>query len=92
MYSICLQVRVFLHYTWRLEYELYFNYPQEKKKKKKACMQTSTRLDTQVFFFFFFDMSTQEKREGRFKLVISTLLGVVHNRLSYPLRDVGYIS
>jgi hypothetical protein len=31
-------------------------------------------------------MSIQEKGEGRFELVTSTSLGVVHSRLSYPLR------
>jgi hypothetical protein len=36
-----------------------------------------------LFFFFFFDMSTQEKGEEGFELVISALLGMVYSRLSY---------
>jgi hypothetical protein len=37
----------------------------------------------QFFLFFFFDMFTQKKWEGRFELMISASLGIVHNRLSY---------
>jgi hypothetical protein len=36
-----------------------------------------------IFFVFFFDMFTQKKWEGRFELMISASLGIVHNRLSY---------
>jgi hypothetical protein len=38
-----------------------------------------------VSFSFFGDISTQENVEEKFELVISALLGVIHNRLNYPL-------
>jgi hypothetical protein len=37
------------------------------------------------FFLFSFDMSTQEEGKGGFELMTSASLGVIHNRLSYPL-------
>jgi hypothetical protein len=39
-------------------------------------------------FFFFLTCAHKGRRRGEFKLVTSTSLCVVHNRLSYPLRTL----
>ena len=44
-----------------------------------------TYMHMRVIYFLFFYISTQGKREEGFEFVTSASLGIVHNRLSYPL-------
>jgi hypothetical protein len=56
------------------------------------CICDVIRCTYDFFFFFFLDMFTQGKREGEFKLMTFALLGVVSNRLNYPLGQCTYYS